>query len=116
MPRYVNPVPVVLDVNGKPVVGAKLYFYEPGTTTQKSVYSDSGFTTAISQPVLTTSGGLAPDIYIDGLYKVVLTDEDDVTLWTRDPIGDVSSGQLELWDVGKSFPTPPIVTGKHYFV
>lgn len=68
--------------------GAKLYFYEPGTTTDRTVYQDDGLSTAHAQPVVANSAGLFAAIYLDDSleYKVVAHTADDVELWTVDPL------------------------------
>ncbi len=86
MARYSNPVPQILDDNGDPIVGAKKYFYESGTTTLKAIYSDSNFATPMENPVSSVIGGRFPDIFLDGLYKEVQADANDVVMWTRDPL------------------------------
>ena len=71
------------DANGNPVSGAKLYFYDAGTTTTRNVYSDSGLASLISQPVLSDSSGWFQEIYIDGTagnYRVRKHDASDVPL------------------------------------
>jgi hypothetical protein len=73
------------DANGSPRSGARLYFYEPTTLTPKDVYSDAGLTTPISQPVTATSAGLWATIYpAASLYRVILKDANDVTIWDED--------------------------------
>lgn len=73
------------DADGDPRSGAKLYFYEPATTTPKEVYSDSTLSTVISQPVEATSAGLWPTIFMQSsTYRVILKDADDVTIWDED--------------------------------
>jgi len=61
------------DSNGDPLDGGLLYFYEPGTTTAKAVYSDSTGTVVLTNPVVLDSAGRAT-IWLDGYYKVVLKD------------------------------------------
>lgn len=73
------------DANGAPRSGSKLYFYEPTTTTPKQVYSNSTLSTVISQPVVATSAGLWPAIFMQSsTYRVILKDADDVTIWDED--------------------------------
>jgi hypothetical protein len=73
------------DLNGDPRSGAKLYFYEPSTTTEKAVYSDSGLTTVISQPVTASSAGLWATIYMQAsTYRVILKDSSGTTIWDED--------------------------------
>ena len=76
--------------------GDKLYFYEVGTTTDLTVYTDFALTTAASQPVVADSDGRFAPLYINFTGndpKVVLTDSSDVEKWTveRYPIEDTSS-------------------------
>jgi hypothetical protein len=74
---------MAFDANGDPLSGGKVHTYEAGTTTNKATYSDSGLTSANANPVVLNSRGEA-DIYGSGLYKIVLKDSDDVTVWTVD--------------------------------
>lgn len=118
MARYSNLTPLVQDSNGKPITGAKTYFYEPGTETLKTIYSDSGLTTAQANPVISFAGGYLPEIYLDGLYKVVQNDEDDVSLWPAlDPVGEVITGNFAAYDANVSYNTPDCVyaTDDNYY-
>lgn len=85
---YTAPYEIITDANGDPVSGAKRYFYEPGSTTDKTVYSDSDLTTAHSQPVVADSRGALPTIFLKDTeaYKSVLTDANDVVISTDDPV------------------------------
>lgn len=78
------------DANGRPRVGAKAYFYQAGTTTEITVYQDPDFSTAHPNPVETTSAGIFPAIYVNPgvnpTYKIVITDADDVAIYTEDDI------------------------------
>ena len=47
----------VIDVNGDPVSGATINFYEPGTTTPKAVYSDATLSTSLGTQLTTNAGG-----------------------------------------------------------
>ena len=112
MSRYIDPVPFIDDSNGDPIVGAKLYFYEQGTTTLKTIYSDSDFVTPTTNPqVADASGRFSGDIFLDGTYKSVMKDADDVTIWTKDPVGDVTSGQFTLWLNNQTYNIPEITLG-----
>lgn len=68
--------------------GAKLYFFETGTTTDKTVYQNDGLSTPHAQPVVANSAGNFAPIYIDTgeEYKAVLKTSGDVELWSVDPI------------------------------
>jgi microcystin-dependent protein len=86
------------DTIGRPVSGAKAYFFAPGTTTPKNVFSDAGLTTAHSHPVEADSYGRFPMIYFgSGQYKVTLTDSAGSTIYTQDNIDpSISSGLASL--------------------
>ena len=73
------------DDDGNPLIGGKLYTYKQGTTTPKETYSDVAGATPNANPVVLDSRGEAT-VFASGLYKYVLKDSDDVTLWTLDNI------------------------------
>lgn len=76
-----------VDSNGAPYSGAKLYFYQSGTTTGITVYQDSGKVTPHTNPVVADSAGNFAEIYVDtDPFKVVLKTSADVTLETIDAI------------------------------
>lgn len=54
----------VTDTNDDPISGAKLYFYDPGTTDDRTVYQDDALSLAHAQPVVCGSDGLVPAIYV----------------------------------------------------
>lgn len=90
----VPPVWQPLDGNGKPYPGAKLFVYEAGTTTDLTVYSDNGLTTAHPQPVPADSNGVFPQIYMNAdLYKYVLKTSGDVTISTHDNVASMVAGE-----------------------
>jgi hypothetical protein len=76
-----------LDDSGKPLAGGKLHFYETGTTTEATTYSDEALTTANANPVILDASGRQPSVFYDGDLKVVLRDANDVLIETRDPVG-----------------------------
>lgn len=77
------------DVNGNAVVGAKAYFYNVGTTTPQTVYSDAGLSESHDQPVETDSYGRWPAVFLNsdpGEYRQRVTDADDVLLFDDDDV------------------------------
>ena len=85
--RFAPPRTTALDSNGDPLSGAKLNFYTTGTSTPLDTYSDDALTTPNANPVVADSAGRFGEIFLQALeYKVVLTDADDVTIWTADPV------------------------------
>ena len=117
MARYSNPVSQYLNGSGVPLPGNKLSFFEPGTTTFKNTFTDSGLGTPNTNPVIADSEGRISDIWLDGIYKVKLTDTNDVVIWTRDPVGDIVEGQWATYLNDKTYNIPDIVEGsnKEYY-
>ena len=119
MARYVNSTPQILDDNGTPIAGAKKFFFEPETTTKKTIYDGPDFVTPVANPVISDAAGrYASDVFLDGIYKEeqqdnsgTATGHDGVTLWTTDPIGDVLEGQFEIWVGSETYHIPEIVLG-----
>ena len=54
-------------------------------STRKTTYTDSTYTTASSNPVIADGNGCFEEIFLIGTYKIVLTDKNDVVIWTVDP-------------------------------
>ncbi|MCK5602189.1 hypothetical protein KAR91_09980 [Candidatus Pacearchaeota archaeon] len=79
MARLILPYQRVEDLNGHPLPGAQMYFYESGTVNLKDTYSDEALTTPNTNPVIADSQGQFGDIFLSGAYSVKLDDVDDVT-------------------------------------
>lgn len=73
------------DENNVPLVGGKLYAYAAGTDTPQATYTDSSGVSANTNPVILDAAGEA-NVYLDGTYKLVLTDANDVPQWEIDNI------------------------------
>lgn len=77
------------DINGDPVVGAQAHFYDSGTTTPQTVYSDAGLSESLDQPVETDSYGRWPAVYLNpdpGAYRQRVLDADDTLLFDDDEV------------------------------
>lgn len=75
------------DSSGGVLAGAKLEFFETGTSTNLDTYSDDALTTANANPVVADSAGRWGAIFLrDQKYKVTLSDSDDVQIWSADPV------------------------------
>lgn len=73
-----------------PGVGYQFFTYEPGTLTEKATYSDSALTTANANPVIANARGEVV-MYGTGLYRIILKDASDVTVWDRDNVGGIDT-------------------------
>ena len=110
---FYEPRTQVLDGNGDPYAGARLHFYETGTSTPLDTYSDEALSTANPNPVAADANGRFGAIFLKPQsYKAVLKDSSGATIWTQDPVngamhdlaGDATpqlGGQLDV--NGKAF-------------
>ncbi len=91
---FILPFRPVFDSNGLPVPGAKLNFYLTGTLIRSPVYADSALTTQLPNPVVANSAGRFVDIFLDAavIYRVTITDENDVLLDDSDPYAFGNAG------------------------
>lgn len=83
----------LLDNNGDPLSGGKVFIYEAGTTTPAVTYMDPTGCTPNSNPIIADSAGRLPHgiWLVEGLsYKFVLKSANDMLLATYDKI--VASG------------------------
>lgn len=69
-----------LDANGEIAPGAKATFFESGTSTPLTVYSDAAGTTPVASPLLADAAGQFAATFAAQQVKVVVTDASDVEL------------------------------------
>lgn len=103
-----------LDQNGDPMVGAKLYFYDSGTTTPQVVYSDASLSTAIDQPILADARGMFTAIFLNptpGSYRQKLLEADDTLVFDDDDIDVPQSATFVPPDAGETDPSLLVSTG-----
>lgn len=98
MVRAVTPIPFVkarfFDRCGKPLAGGKVYTYEANTTTPKVTYKDPYGLTPNTNPIILDAAGEA-DIYLDGTYRIRITDRNDVLVNDVSKIGSWFSDNLQ---------------------
>jgi len=99
------------DDAGDPLGSGKLYFYETGTTTLKTTYSDINQTIANTNPVILSAAGRQPNIFFSGTAKAILTDKNDVQILVRDPVGATASIFGDGWVATKIYSTDAVVLG-----
>ncbi len=74
------------DSSGGVLAGAKLEFFQTGTSTNLDTYSNDTLATANANPVVADSAGRWGAIFLrDQDYKVTLSDSADVQIWSADP-------------------------------
>lgn len=71
-----------IDANGDAVSGAKVRFFDSGTTNLQTVYTDAGLGTAHPDPLVANGAGVFPAVFQAGStdIKVTMTDASDVAL------------------------------------
>jgi hypothetical protein len=73
------------DAVGRSEPGAQSFFYEAGTTTDKTVYANKALTIPLPQPVVADAAGIFPDIYLaPGSYRWVIQDANGVQIDDKD--------------------------------
>jgi hypothetical protein len=102
MSVFYMPVPSAYGQNVQPPDGAKLYFFEPGTTTPKTTYKEQSESTPHTHPVVADSTGRFDAIFLTGTYKVVLKDKNDVTIWTEDNVTGAGNSWADQGDFDSS--------------
>ena len=80
MDSLVVPKFQILDLNGDPLNGGKVWTYESGTTTPKITYSDRALSVANANPVILDTRGECA-IFCSGLIKIYVTDSVDVAVY-----------------------------------
>lgn len=85
--QFFLPFVPAIGPNGTVVPGAKLYFYETGSSIPTPVYTSADLATPLSNPVVANGAGKWPAIYFDDevVYRVVLKDALGATLDEVDP-------------------------------
>ncbi len=98
----------VLDITGRPIVGAQMRVYQAGTLNPAVVFADAGLTAAMQQPVLTTGSGRFPAAYIGpGFYRYRVLDQNGVVLDDLDGIEGavVTQETVNVTNTGSATPT-----------
>lgn len=112
----------VLDDSGDPEAGAIIYFYDAGTTSPRTVYTDSALSVSAGTSVTCDSSGTPQVSGADVLiytgttaYKVIITDSSGSTIQTIDNIKgaiDTSSFKTEA----SAFIMPVLAKTSDYVV
>lgn len=70
------------DLNGQPMSGGSVYFYEVGTTTPKTTYQDSALSVPNTNPVILNAAGRAT-IWGSGSFRQVVYDQYGNLIWDQ---------------------------------
>lgn len=87
-----------IDLNGRPLLGGKVYFYSVGTSTPKDTYKDISQTILNTNPVILDARGQA-SIYGSGRYRQVVRDVFGIQIWdqiTTDVSEEISKLEEDL--------------------
>lgn len=74
------------DADGNPLAGGKVYTYHAGTTNPQATYTDADEVSQNTNPIILDSEGYCDMWLSSGVYKVILKNSSDVTIWERDDI------------------------------
>ena len=109
-----------MDANGDPYSGARLFFYQSGTSTKLNVYTDSTGNTAASNPTTLNSSGypvlsstvFAPWGTVGQTYKILLAppgsdDPPSTSIWSIDNVAGINdiSSAIDQWVASSLTPT-----------
>lgn len=114
--RFFDPQMRKFDANVRPLPGARLYFFENGTTTPKPTYKDKQGSLAHDNPVIADSTGVFPQIFLDGLYRVELRSSSNIPQpgWPIDNIGqDTPVVPFGPWVEVNTYNEGEVVTGSN---
>lgn len=110
MPRSANPVPQYFDNDNKILSGGKVFYFDAGTSSPKTTYSDEGETIANPHPVILDAAGRLPNVFFTGTAKQILKDLNDVQIWERDNVGSVEQiSDFNSYDENISYDAGDIV-------
>lgn len=92
---------------GLPYEGLRLYHYEPGSTTDRTAWSDEAKASTAAQPIVGDAKGRISG-YFEGNYRILIKTsvaDGDLTLYDYDPIKfDAKAATLRAENQGSSYP------------
>ena len=83
-----------IDSNGEPLVDGKIYTYEALTSVPKETWKDYEKLEENTNPVILDDAGRA-SIWLEGSYKIIVSDAGDVVIYTMDNVKSVSDINLD---------------------
>lgn len=104
-----------LDPNGDPYVGAVVEFFDAGTTTPQTVYTDSSLSTAAGISARTANAsGMFGALFLNptpGSYRIRITAADATVIWDVDGISVPQNADYVPPEAGSTDPTLLFTTG-----
>lgn len=109
--------------DGSMLSGGMLYFYESGTTTPKTTYTNEDLIFQNRWPIVLDAAGVPPSIFFTGTAKLTLKDKDGNEIRTLDPVSaDITDPDItilyRLGDIDSQFfyndRNDPVRNGKLY--
>ena len=98
--RMYTPVLHFDDINGRPLVGGKLYTYKANSSTPAPTYRNKSGTLLNENPISLDERGECEVWLVDGLrYKIVLVDSIGTRIWEADNVSsmsDVSNANIDV--------------------
>ena len=93
----------VLDSNGDPIAGARIFFYRHGTQIAQSVWSDAALTVQSANPVIADASGYYDAFMSPSLdYDVVITSADEAITYSTEAHSSSTYGGGSSGDSGGS--------------
>lgn len=88
------------DSSGNPLSSGKVYFYDPGTTNTKTLWTDEDESATSANPVILNSAGVA-NVYARGRYDIKVDDSSDSEIYTWDDLDFDQSFDVDV-DTGET--------------
>lgn len=97
-----------------PSDGAKLFFFDTGTSNKRLTFSDKAGTIENANPVISDGDGVFPDIFLDGTYKVVLQNKkgEQVGFGEADPVEGKSITNIDSHDTADEAAAEALIVGQ----
>ena len=112
MSRFGNLNDQYHDDNGDPLSAGTINFYEKGTLTPKTTYSDAALSVANPDPVVLDSAGRQPDVYFDGEARAILKDSGGTTIADMDNLGEPADDSgIGDWSAAATYDIYDLVKG-----